>query len=92
MIGDFLEDSTQTVASASENIKMDSSQSNGLVFPKEVLENIFCRLGLVDLYTSTRCVCRLWNSIITAEVTLKMTTLRNLYGDATGIDVLGQRA
>ena len=72
LIGDFLEDNTtRTVASASENIEMDSSQSNGLILPKEVLENIFCRLGLVNLYTLTCRVCRLWNSIITAEVTLK---------------------
>ena len=72
---------TPTVASASENTEMDSFQSHEQVFPTEVLENIFCRLGLVDLYTSTRRVCRHWNEIITAEVTLKKPTLCNPNAD-----------
>ncbi|XP_064399729.1 F-box DNA helicase 1-like [Halichondria panicea] len=37
---------------------------NGLVFPREVLENILDRLGAVDLYTSACLVCKLWNSIV----------------------------
>ena len=72
--GDFLQDvaaDDQPVGSAAvigSTPQTQDAMVNGLVFPKEVLENIFCRLGLVDLYTSTRRVCRLWNSIITVEV------------------------
>ena len=76
--GDFLQDvaaDDQPVASAAvidSTLKTQDTTVNGLVFPKEVLENIFCRLGLVDLYASTRRVCRLWNSIITAEVSTRI--------------------
>ena len=41
---------------------------NGLVFPREVLENILDRLGAVDLYTSACLVCHLWNSIVIDKV------------------------
>lgn len=41
---------------------------NGLVFPREVLENILDRLGAVDLYTSACLVCKLWNSIVINKV------------------------
>ena len=73
--GDFLEDvqaadnpEGQAAASVLENATVSCGSAVGFTMNKQVLKNIFGRLGLVELYTSTRLVCKLWNRVITAKV------------------------
>lgn len=42
-------------------------EMEGMLFPVEILENIFCRLPFIDLFVSVRLVCRHWNRIISRE-------------------------
>ena len=73
--GEFLDD-VENESKGESDITVDYSnyeqvdgggEMEGMVFPPEILENVLCRLPFVDLFTSVRLVCKLWNRMIARE-------------------------